>query len=175
MKHDGDSVRWRRRGSHSNPADAGVYSNRVCLSPRSGGRVDAPRRRMALELLHRAGLLRPCENPVPRRPRSLVCRAADQACHLMTPDPLQIGNPAYGARRSVVPTSAANSNSPWAASGPPGSKRMWRFGENSVSRQTKHSRAEASAICDMQSEINRRRGAAIRTQFKLPPNKVFRD
>lgn len=25
MRHDGDSVRWRRRGSYSNPADTGVY------------------------------------------------------------------------------------------------------------------------------------------------------
>jgi hypothetical protein len=33
MKHDGDSVRCRRRGACSNPAGATVYSNGVCLFP----------------------------------------------------------------------------------------------------------------------------------------------
>ena len=142
MKHDGDTVRWRPRASYANPADAYVYSNRVSLFPHSSGRTVAPRRRMALRLRHRAGLLRRCKNPVPRRPRSLVCRTADQACHLMTSDPFQISNSAYGTKRSVVPTSAANSNSPWTASGPRASRKTPSSAANLGCHRTRRSKAD---------------------------------
>ncbi len=67
------------------------------------------------------------------------------ACHLMTLDPLKICNSADGTMRSVAPTSAANSNSPWTASGPPGSRRMWRFGGNLACQPTRRSRGNVSA------------------------------
>lgn len=36
MKHDGDSVRWRRQGSHSNPADTEFTSTGSVFCPHSG-------------------------------------------------------------------------------------------------------------------------------------------
>ena len=73
----------------------------------------------------------------------------------MTPHPFQICDSAYGTKGNLVPTSAANSNSPWMASGPPGKTRMPGFAGSLHFPQIKPSKASLSSICDMQFEIKR--------------------